>query len=428
MLDAIEKRDSPLRGHHTGASMIRGWLYTDPVRISDVASATARAGVYSCPTLVTAVAYGELYRGRIPDAGAELDDVSPDWRARWDPKHMPRHPIRALRIAMEQAHDRELAGELAVVKELAIAGAPLLAGTDTPNPYVVPGASLHQELALFVTAGLSPYAALRAATIDAADYLGDARGGRIAPGARADLVLLDADPLADIRAIDHVDGVLVRGRWLPSDELRAIHDDLVAKYRDPSWLQPIDLPGRAVRYVISDNGAPVGAYAMAREHGVVTERQTLEDETIAARATYDRGRLRALSLDVDRPSGALHLEHGEAGAQHVEYRKHGPILVGWLTPATAAALVDALALEEDERIALAIEQPDRDAPETLRTGTISIKRELDSESGERSYHMRLSIAHGTWSARLALDPDGLPRKLEISDGARPVVRTWRRQR
>src|SRR5262249_37440376 len=149
----------------------------------------------------TAVAFGDLYRGHVPVAGGDLDEVSPDWRARWDPKRSPHHYERAVRRAMEEAHDRSLGTELAVVRELAAAGAPLLAGTDTPNPYVVPGASLHQELALLVAAGLTPYAALRAATIDAGDFLGDPRDGRVAAGAHADLVLLDGDPLADIHAV-----------------------------------------------------------------------------------------------------------------------------------------------------------------------------------------------------------------------------------
>ncbi len=80
------------------------------------------------------------------------------------------------------------------------AGVPLLAGTDVPNPCVVAGASLHGELERLVQAGLTPYQALRAATADAARFLGVGDSlGIVAEGAAADLVLLDANPLADIR-------------------------------------------------------------------------------------------------------------------------------------------------------------------------------------------------------------------------------------
>jgi hypothetical protein len=321
---------------------------------------------------------------------------------------------------MEQAGDRELASELDVVRELAASGAPLLAGTDTPNPYVVPGASLHQELAWFTAAGLSPYQALRAATIDAADFLGDARDGRITVGARADLVLVDGDPLADLRALDHIAGVMVRGRWLAADELRALHDERVATYRAPEWLRPIDLEpaaGRAIRYAVSDNGAQVGAYAFARAAGALVERQTLEDETIAARATLERGKLRTLAIELERP----------AGAQRVEYVSGTPRLVGWLTPATALALVEPLAIEPEERVAFALVQPDRDDPGRLRAGDLSIRRLDDGSTEARAYRIRLTIEHGTWTARLLVDADGMPHELAVTDAARPVVRTWRRE-
>ena len=93
------------------------------------------------------------------------------------------------------------------------AGVPLLAGTDEPNPWVIPGFSLHDELALMVTGGLTPLEALRTATINPARFLNATDSlGVIAPGKLADLVLLDADPLADIRNTVRIDTVLIDGR------------------------------------------------------------------------------------------------------------------------------------------------------------------------------------------------------------------------
>jgi hypothetical protein len=77
---------------------------------------------------------------------------------------------------------------------------PVLAGTDAPGPGVTHGASLHRELELLVLAGLSPVEALRAATSAPAEAFGLGGRGRIAPGARADLVLVEGDPSANIGA------------------------------------------------------------------------------------------------------------------------------------------------------------------------------------------------------------------------------------
>ena len=77
---------------------------------------------------------------------------------------------------------------------------PLLAGTDAPEPYCPPGYSLHQELELLVQSGLSPAAALQAATINTARTLKHVASiGSVEPGKLADLVILTADPTADIR-------------------------------------------------------------------------------------------------------------------------------------------------------------------------------------------------------------------------------------
>ena len=93
------------------------------------------------------------------------------------------------------------------------AGVPLLAGTDAPMRNSPPGFGLHEELAHLVQSGLSPLAALRAATSEPARYFEALDSlGTIAVGKLADLVLLDADPLADIRNTHRIAAVLTRGR------------------------------------------------------------------------------------------------------------------------------------------------------------------------------------------------------------------------
>lgn len=87
------------------------------------------------------------------------------------------------------------------------AGVPILAGSDAPNPGTSHGAALHRELELLVEAGLTPLDALRAATSAPAKAFGLADRGRIAPGLRADLLLIDGDPTTDIRATRAIRGV-----------------------------------------------------------------------------------------------------------------------------------------------------------------------------------------------------------------------------
>jgi hypothetical protein len=104
--------------------------------------------------------------------------------------------------------------QLQLVGALHRAGVPLLAATDASNePWVFPGSSLHDELALFVEAGLTPLEALRTATRNPAHYRGEFHP-LIARGSRADLVLLSENPLTNIEHVRRVESVILRGRLL----------------------------------------------------------------------------------------------------------------------------------------------------------------------------------------------------------------------
>lgn len=107
------------------------------------------------------------------------------------------------------------------VKALKAAGVPIIAGTDAPNPGTTHGASLHRELELLVGAGLTPTEALAAATSVPANCFHLADRGRIAPGARADLLLVDGDPTVDIRATRRIAGIWKNGHAVDLAAARA---------------------------------------------------------------------------------------------------------------------------------------------------------------------------------------------------------------
>lgn len=138
--------------------------------------------------------------------------------------------------------------EQRIVGEMHAAGVPILAGTDFGNPYVYPGFSLLDELGELVEAGLSPLAALQAATLNPARYLHRTDDlGTVAEGRLADLVLLDANPLDDIEHVRQIRAVVMNGRLFTRDDLARMKQDvLVSHYREalaqpaPLGVKPLD--------------------------------------------------------------------------------------------------------------------------------------------------------------------------------------------
>jgi len=187
----------------------------DPGRIPAIADATGEAGTWNVPTQSLFV---QVVDRTLADAPANRPEM----------KYMPEATVRR----WIDAH-REISADLdpAVVsraielREMLILalqqrGAGLLLGSDAPQIFNVPGFSIHHELRYLVEAGLTPYEALASGTVNAARWFGsELETGTIEVGKRADLVVLDDNPLADIRNSRRVHGVMLRGRWLGNPEL-----------------------------------------------------------------------------------------------------------------------------------------------------------------------------------------------------------------
>ncbi|MEU4251236.1 amidohydrolase family protein [Amycolatopsis sp. NPDC026612] len=161
-----------------------------------------------------------------------LKYVPPEIRDAWADRLPLFTPVTAEQVARQEAY---FEAQLRLVGEAHRAGVGILGGTDCENPYVFPGFSLHDELDFLVEAGLGPRRALQAVTRDAAVFLGRAdTAGTIAPGKVADLVLLDADPLADIRAVRRIDTVVTAGRVLDRATLDRMLADAEAAVNRPA--------------------------------------------------------------------------------------------------------------------------------------------------------------------------------------------------
>lgn len=171
----------------------------------------AENGTWYVPTFVQQK-FVEVSR---PEADWRLKYVHDSMRADWDSEWKSLTPENLTLFK------RVLQRKLEVVGLMRRAGVKFLAGTDAPTRYVlVPGFSLHDELVLFVRAGLTPLEALQTATRNPAEFFGTLGSlGTVEKGKIADLVLLDADPLVDISNTKRIAAVVVGGRFLPKESL-----------------------------------------------------------------------------------------------------------------------------------------------------------------------------------------------------------------
>ena len=190
--------------------------YIDDTKVERIAGETARSGTFTCPTLTVfkkAFALGQ---------SDEEIRSRPDWNL------MPPED-RKLYLGAREKYWAQAASEPRrmryvevrnrLVKAIADSGGKIMTGSDTPEWFFGYGWTIHREIESLVAAGLTPYQALAAATRNPAEFLRASKEwGTIEKGKRADLLLLEGNPLEDIRNTARIEAVSVGGRWLDRSE------------------------------------------------------------------------------------------------------------------------------------------------------------------------------------------------------------------
>jgi imidazolonepropionase-like amidohydrolase len=198
-------------------------------KLQEVAQLTRKAGAWVVPTMVL----WETLRGT-----AELATL----RALPELQYMPRQQIEEWATAqdnllMNPTFKLEVArtiieNRMRLLKVLSDAGVNILLGSDAPQRFSVPGFSIHREMARMAEAGMKPYDIIKSGSSNVGAYFKDKDNfGTIAMGQRADLILVEANPLENVANIARRAGVMVRGQWLPEQDIQNRLANIAASYR-----------------------------------------------------------------------------------------------------------------------------------------------------------------------------------------------------
>jgi imidazolonepropionase-like amidohydrolase len=216
-IEAMLREGAPVTAEQSAFFGLNLGEHLDESKLAGLVAATRKAGVWNVPTQVLLENLVLVGSAEELAQRPEMRYVAPQTLAQWAEV---KNGMLAETGSTAASARRTIETRRRLIKALHAAGAGLLLGSDAPQIYNVPGFSTHRELESLVAAGLTPYQALETGTRNIARYFGTEREtGTIEKGKRADLVLLDADPLADIRNTTRRAGVMLRGRWLPQAEI-----------------------------------------------------------------------------------------------------------------------------------------------------------------------------------------------------------------
>ncbi|MCH8121645.1 MAG: amidohydrolase family protein [Bacteroidetes bacterium] len=202
--------------------------YIDENRLTDIVKRSKEAGIWVVPTMVlweTILGVGDLDAMK---EFPELQYVSPRSVQGW----VNAFERRVGNPDFDPMYMNNIANaRMRILSELHQQGVRILMGTDAPQQFSVPGFSLHREMEKMVEAGMSPFEVLKSGSTNVGEYFQNEDDfGTIQVGQRADLVLLNADPLASVRNISKRSGVMVKGRWLSEEDIQDRLDEIRQSY------------------------------------------------------------------------------------------------------------------------------------------------------------------------------------------------------
>jgi imidazolonepropionase-like amidohydrolase len=190
----------------------------DDKALQDLVARTKKAGAWIVPTLVV----WETLRGPITlQSRTQLEEL----------RYLPRAQVEAWTKAVDgrlqnpqfnPADAKQyIDNRMRILEALHRAGVGILLGSDAPQQFNVPGFSIHREMQRMTDAGMSAYDVVKSGTASVGEYFkAQDSFGRVAVGQRADLILVDANPLDNVANMGRRSGVMVRGRWLPAAEIQ----------------------------------------------------------------------------------------------------------------------------------------------------------------------------------------------------------------
>lgn len=225
-VEALEADDSPVRNADAQTRAQKWFEYLDEKKIPQLVAATRDARIWVVPTQ-------DLWRTLM--GAASLDDL----KQRPELKYVPRQMVaqwsqqqgNTLGASNPKAAQRIIELRDKLLKALHEGGARIALGSDAPQRFSVPGFSLVREMQAMVKAGLTPFQALQSGTLNAARYFNaEAEFGTVQTGRRADLILLDENPLKDVANVGRRAGVVLRGRWMPESEIQKMLDEIASSY------------------------------------------------------------------------------------------------------------------------------------------------------------------------------------------------------
>jgi imidazolonepropionase-like amidohydrolase len=192
----------------------------DTSRFQPIVERVKASGVAMVPTQILMDNYTNDKTGEQLTSGPEFRYWLPQVVTNW--RNMKNNLLEQPPAPREQQQEFT-ALRRRFIKTLYDSGVPFLLGSDAPQFWNVPGFSAHRELGALVAAGLTPYQALRTGTVNVARFLGEeGLSGVVRQGARADLILVDGNPLQDIANTLRISGVVVNGRWIGAAERNAM--------------------------------------------------------------------------------------------------------------------------------------------------------------------------------------------------------------